>query len=267
MDYVRVFWDKERSPGSKPLDCISLVNRRKIALATAVRDRPDYLRGMIQAALHTQWSRDAEFSWFFSDDASEEAVCRMLLEHADPLEAVLKGQVHLERNAVPLGCDRNVLQAIYTAIASEPEWVCVVDSDMVMHPRWMTLLLEVVRWAEANEQPLMAVTAFNSRMHQPGRQLIPGVIRKDSVGGACTMIKESLLTELRLHKKVTTGWGSSEPGWDWKLTDAIRERRGLIACLSPSYAQHIGEKGAHSTGAVGFDTALDFVGQDVSCGE
>jgi hypothetical protein len=96
-------------------------------------------------------------------------------------------------------------------------------------------------------------------MHRPSGELFPGVIRKDTVGGACTLIRESLLREFRLHRKATIRWGRKEPGWDWKLSDAIQEQNGIIACLAPSYAQHIGKKGVHSTGAVDFDMALDFV--------
>jgi hypothetical protein len=236
--------------------------KRKIALATATRDRTGYLTQMLDSVEKTQWPLDADLRWYFSDDASREDVHRLLKDRRKNLELQMRGSTHVMLNARPLGCDRNVLQAIYTALSSEPDWVCAIDSDMIVHPRWLAEMLRVIDWAEANDEPLMAITAFNSRMHGEGPVFCEGAVRKGSLGGPCTMIRADLLRDLQLQSKATIYWGRGEPGWDWKMAEAIQGAGGHMVSLVPSYAQHIGEQGAHAL-ANNFDMASDFVGTEL----
>jgi hypothetical protein len=129
---------------------------------------------------------------------------------------------------------------------------------VVVHPEWMERACAALDWAEARGIPLYALGIFNSRMHASGEELWPGVVQKGSLGGACTLIRADILRELKLDQRVTDLWGRGEPGWDWKLCDGIRERGGMIAALTPCYAQHVGRTGAHAGAA--FDDAADFVG-------
>lgn len=238
-------------------------SRPRIALATAFRDRPEYLRQMLDTAQSSQWPTSHEFAWWFSDDTSNAHTQQMLRDATPGLEVAFRGRLRGTRNDRPLGCDRNVLRAVYNTLSWNPQWVCTVDSDMVLHPRWMVVLLEALTTLQAQGVNVGALTAFNSRQHRTLGTFAPGIVRKNSIGGPCTLIRVDILRELALQQKATIYWGRGEPGWDWKLTHYLRDRKIEMAALSPSYAQHIGEQGAHAIAGSGFDAANDFVGIDL----
>jgi hypothetical protein len=232
-------------------------HRRSIALATAYWNRLDYLTQVLSHGADTSFPVDHEFSWTFLNDGSTDKSPEMVMQQAKVLKTAIRGDVHSIRQD-HRGCDFAVTAAIKHALIRKPDWVCTVDSDVALNHEWVQRLCEMVDWAEEQSLPLMAISAFNSRLHGTVKTLRPGLVQKGSIGGACLMIRADLLQELQLHSKVTPRWGNGEPGWDWKLVDAIKQRGGIIAALSPSYAQHIGRKGAHA--GANFDDATDFVG-------
>jgi hypothetical protein len=233
--------------------------RRRIAIATATCDRLILLQKMLQGATNTVWPEDVDWSWHISDDASHEQVYSLLSQSHPYLEQAIRGPVRMWRNPNRLGCDYNVTKVLHEAANTSPDWVLTLDSDMTMHPEWAVRSMELLDWAEANDKDLMAFSPYNSMMHAPFGNFCPGAVQKTTVGGPCTFIRTDLLRDLALHTKVVPKWGNGEPGWDWKLTDEIKRRGGTIACLSPSYVQHLGKVGAHSTGRGTHDHAPDYI--------
>lgn len=232
---------------------------RKIALATAVWNRKDLAVETLRRVSASVWPLDTEFAWHLQDDASIDGISDYLRANQTILGMRFRGPTTVVRNMGHLGCDRTVVASISRALELyQPTWVCTVDSDVVVHPEWMERACQALDWAEARGIPIYALGIFNSRMHLTGEELWPGVVRKGSLGGACTLIRADILRELQLERRVTDRWGNGEPGWDWKVCDGIRERGGIIAALSPCYAQHVGRSGAHAGTA--FDDAADFVG-------
>jgi hypothetical protein len=239
--------------------------RRRIAIATATKDRAILLQHMLKSAQETIWPEDVDWSWYISDDASNEQVYDLLTRSKEYLQLAIRGPVTLYRNPNTIGCDYNVTRVLHYAYASgadvgqQPDWVLSLDSDMIMHPEWAIRSMELLDWAEANDRDVMAFSPYNSMMHAPHANFCPGAVVKTTIGGPCTFFRTDLLKHLQLHTQVTPRWGNGIPGWDWKMTDEITKRGGEIACLSPSYAQHLGKVGAHSTGRGIHDHAPDFI--------
>ncbi|NIN64433.1 MAG: hypothetical protein GTO63_06975 [Anaerolineae bacterium] len=234
----------------------------RIALVTATRDRRQLFEALVEDLKHTEWPTHVSWSWHVSDDASHQTTFYGFQQAVNTMIPYLDGPVTIWRNSEALGCDQNVVLAVYRELTDDVDWVGVVDSDMSLHPLWATKLIESIEWAAKEGIELDMVGAFNSAMHGTGSALRPGLVEKGSIGGPCTFIRASLLRSERLSQRVGPTWGKGEPGWDWKLVDAVKKKGTKMAALSPSYAQHMGRVGAHAPAGRGpYDQANDFIGK------
>lgn len=237
----------------------------RVTIVTATYNRLGLFLDLVNDMKRTEWPDNWLVNWHVTDDASHTTTYYGIQKAVNETIPYLTGTVSVHRNARTLGCDQNIVAALYRSLEDQ-DYVLTLDSDMSLHPAWFLRLTEAIDWAHTTSDPpthLEAVSAFNSRMHGTVGPLREGLVQKGSLGGPATIWKTPLLKEADLLRHITPRWGVDVQGWDWKLVDCIKQAGHTMAALSPSYAQHMGRIGAHSPpGYQGpFDQAEDFIGK------
>lgn len=211
---------------------------RDIGLVITTRDRPDYLRPMLDHLSRSELHRTIVA---IVDDASTAGETRRLIRDLTLGSTPI---VRLFRTPYRgYGVDES-LRAGWDLLAGEYgcRLLANLDPDVIMKPDWLTRLVEVFHRERARQGPVI-VTGFNARQHAILAET-GDVCRKSSIGGLNMLFDAGLYAEVVRPSLRYDPLG--EVGWDWYVVSRMRERGYPLLCLRPSAVQHIGAVGRFS---------------------
>jgi glycosyltransferase involved in cell wall biosynthesis len=175
--------------------------------------------------------------------------------NTDELKKIFPTAVSIKRNTHNLKADKNTYQMYKDFLSCQDDYFFNADSDIIFHPDWLFISLELLRETEG------ILTLLNSIVHPADSVTNKKLSTKKYIGAAGT-----LFTRLRLQELMEQFPDIEEvKGFDWQWSEYFYNQKIPIYCVNNSLIQHIGYAG-QNTGMF-FDFGRNFMLASVSQGQ
>lgn len=193
----------------------------KIGIVITSYNRPDYLKKTLKSV--SQSNLPDGLSLYLIDDCSNHDTKKIVQEFSIPGCNITK---------IYNKCNRGMFYGLRKGFEffynSDFDFIGNLDSDMVVKPFWMPVLLDILR-----ENPQAIVTGFNTPSHPISASFDKYDVKK-SIGGANLIFNRNLFP---LIKKVLVN-----NDWDTSLSTIIGRKECIALASHPSVMEHIGHE-------------------------
>lgn len=230
---------------------IEIKSKKKVGIVVAVFNRPEYLKTTLNSVSKSNLKNCI---LCIIDDYSTDSKCLKLIQDFR----------HNDCEVIKIRNDKNVgirytLQKGWKLLAPKCEYLCNIDSDVLVKKNWISKLIE----AEFDSRLLLnkknvIVTGFNcvQSCHHKIKNVYKTFYTKNTIGGINMFFSNS--TYLYIVKEILE-YGRPNLGWDWEICKKSKSKKIPIVVTKPSVIQHIGIEGLNSRKEKKrYDTAEDF---------
>ena len=226
-----------------------LTDTYDVGLIVPTYNRPKYLRRTLRALRRSDLSKTV---LLFVDDVSDNPETRRLIEQFSHPQAPIVRIWRTHKEGVKM--HENLYFAWEWLLANLPtcRYFCHLDPDTILKKHWLQTVRDLYETHRPQRQ--LMVTGFNALWHTI-EETQGNYYVKRSIGGLNMFFDAELYVELVRPCFLALEWGLD---WDWKLVDAMQEKRYPILCTKPSVIQHIGRTGVWAKQHQNYDFAIDY---------
>ena len=195
-------------------------------------NRPEYVRRTLDSLAYSP-IYDNDVLYIF-DDASDKATTDIIIDFTHSVYKNIFAHFRPKHLGIHTNCTQSLLEAMDR---SKSDYAFNIDSDTIFHPKWRDALEKYTQALDIYNNPVGALSLFNTISHPVISDAGNGLLLKKSVGAFGSLFRKEPINTL-VDMKV-------DKDWDWVYLEEVKKLGLPIYCSKLSFLEHIGQIGTN----------------------